>query len=149
MGEAVVPNTMYLTRFDISQYWSSDVSADSLPQKSSCPGDSKVHVLLVYPWKHKFIRCCSSTLTLTWFLTTFVLSNRWSSGMPISSQISFSWQRALFRHATDSAAINSLKLLRDRIENTLSINIYSNRSVITFINNINRSYYIIIRDANS
>lgn len=47
-------------------------------------------------------------LTLMWLLTTFVLSSLCSSGIPISSQMSFRWHRALFRQDTASAASTSL-----------------------------------------
>lgn len=48
-------------------------------------------------------------LTLMCMWTASVRCSLWSSGIPISSQMSFSSQRALFKHATDSAAWISLK----------------------------------------
>lgn len=48
-------------------------------------------------------------LTLMWFLTTLHLCSLWSSGIPISSQISFRWHSALFRQDTASAASTSLQ----------------------------------------
>lgn len=52
--------------------------------------------------------CGTRRLTLMWFLTTLVLCSLWSSGIPISSQMSFRWQSALFRQDTASAASTSL-----------------------------------------
>lgn len=48
-------------------------------------------------------------LTLMWFLTTLHLCSLWSSGIPISSQMSFRWHSALFRQDTASAASTSLQ----------------------------------------
>lgn len=51
---------------------------------------------------------CEWLITLMCILTASVRCTLWSSGMPISSQMSLRRHRALFRHATDSAACSSL-----------------------------------------
>lgn len=62
-----------------------------------------IMTLIQTPTLHK-----SKFHTLMWFLTTLVLCSLWSSGIPISSQMSFRRHKALFRHDTDSAASTSL-----------------------------------------
>lgn len=54
------------------------------------------------------------TPTLMWLLTTLVRCSLWSSGIPISSQMSFRWYSALFRHVTTSAASTSLRKKPER-----------------------------------